>query len=100
MSDDPRELTFYTDVKHALIEEIADLPVKNENWRPGEKWAKVEGCLIFRGAFNSKIRTTLSKDEVRKLIRQAREAGNEWITVPHTIRDADAVASMNILRPL
>jgi hypothetical protein len=104
MSDNnPNELTFYTDVRVSCIDEIADLPVKNDEWKPGEKWAAVEGCLIFRSD-GSKVRTTLSREEVWELI-DASESGEwpgdvpckGWITVPHTIREATATANLNLI---
>ena len=100
MSDNPNELTFYTDVRVDTIVEIADLPVKNEDWKPGEKWATVEGCLIFREG-DSKIRTTLTREDVRDLIEESRAGitafDDAWITVPHTIREATATANLNLL---
>lgn len=86
--DGPHVLTFWTDVLVEDIVEVAELPVKNEAWRPGEKWATIEGSLIFRRNSQTKIRTSYEREKVRELMRSSADG---WITVPFTIRDPQIV---------
>lgn len=92
------ELTFQTDVRVDTIVEIAEFPVRNVPQIIGQPWARIEGCTIFRSTSHaSKIRTSLTREEIWELIREMQANGRiwqqpapGWITVPFTISERTA----------